>query len=607
MTERSEHIANIVRNLPEGPGVYQYYDQNGVIIYVGKAKNLKRRVSSYFNKTSQTSKVRALVAKIHDLKYIVVNTEADALLLENNLIKKHQPHYNILLKDSKTYPWLCVTKEPLPRVFKTRQTPRGAELYGPYCSVWVLDTLLELIREIYPVRTCNGYMDPLKIQQGKYRRCLKYHIHKCMAPCESLQSVEDYQRMISEIRAIAKGDSHRITDYLLERMRELSEAYRFEEAAELKKKYDAIVHYQSRTVITTTHSESLDVFGYDEDESAAYVNMLHIHNGSIVQAYTIEYQKRLDEPREELLASGILELRTRFKSAVKEILVPFLPDITFDGTEISVPQKGDKKKLLDLSAQNVKQYRIDKYRQNEKTNAAQRSVKLLTEIKDRLLLPKTPFCIDSFDNSNLSGSDAVSVCVVYRNGKPSKSDYRKYNIQTVSGPDDYASMREVARRRYGRMKEEGAPLPDLIVADGGLGQMEALRGIVEDELHLNIAIIGLAKNDKHKTNEVLTGFPPSVVQLKVNDPVFRFFAGIQEEVHRFAIQFHRDKRSKSQLHSELDDIKGIGPRTRNLLLKELKSVKRIRNAEFSVLEKIIGTSRASIIYKYFSENKANEN
>ena len=593
---------NIVHNLPEGPGVYQYFDADNTIIYVGKAKNLKRRVSSYFIKNKQTSKVRALVAKIWDLKYIVVDTEADALLLENNLIKKYQPHYNILLKDGKTYPWLCITREPLARVFKTRQVQRGAEYYGPYSSVWVLDTLLELIRNIYPVRTCNGYMDPLKITEGKYKPCLQYHIKKCLAPCNGTQRLEDYQAMIDEIREIVKGNSHRITDYLLQQMQTLAAAYRFEEAAELKKKYDAIVHYQSRTVITTTHSENLDVFGYDEDENTAFINMLHIHNGSIVQAYTLECQKQLDEPKEELLATGILELRSRLHSDSKEVLVPFLPEIAFDGINITIPQRGDKKKLLDLSAQNVKQYRIDRYKQNEKNNAAQRSVKLLTEVKDLLHLPKTPFCIDSFDNSNIAGTDAVSVCVVYRNARPSKGDYRKYNIQTVEGPDDYGSMREVVRRRYQRMKTEGTALPDLIVADGGLGQMEAIRSIVEDELQLDIPIIGLAKNDQHKTNEVLVGFPPRVIQLKITDPVFRFFAGIQEEVHRFAIQFHRDKRSKTQLHSELDEIKGIGPETKTKLLKVLKSVKRIRNADFQELEKIVGTAKASIIYKHFASS-----
>ena len=585
--------------MPSTPGVYQYFNSDGKIIYVGKAKNLKRRVSSYFNKVHDSAKTNILVNNIADIKYICVNTEADALLLENNLIKKYQPRYNILLKDGKTYPWLCITKEPFPRVFKTRNVVRGADYFGPYPSSWTLDLLLELIRELYPIRTCKHLLTEQGIASHKYDVCLQYHIKNCLAPCVGRQSQEEYAKFIDEIREIAKGRSHIITDYLMQQMQQLAAEYRFEEAQKVKEKYDLIVKYQSKTVITTTSDNDIDVFGYDEDEGSAYINILRIAGGSVVQGFTIEYKKTLDEPKEEILALAIVELRERFKSISREVIVPFMPDIELDKVNFSIPQKGDKKKLLDLSIQNVKQYRVDKYKQSEKLNPEQRQVRLLKEIQERLHLDKLPQHIECFDNSNISGSDAVAACVVYKMAKPSKKDYRKYIIKTVVGPDDYASMAEVVYRRYSRMIEEGTTLPDLILTDGGKGQMEVVRRVVEDELGLNIAIAGLAKNDKHHTSEVLVGFPPQSVGLKPTDTLFKFLASIQDEVHRFAITFHRDKRSKSQTQSELDKIVGVGEKTKNLLLKHFKSVKRISLASETEISEIVGKSKASVIYAYF--------
>ncbi|MBO4370528.1 MAG: excinuclease ABC subunit C [Paludibacteraceae bacterium] len=607
MSDRTTYLKNIVLNLPESPGVYQYFNNENEIIYVGKAKNLKRRVSSYFNKNNQSSKVRALVAKICDIKYIVVNSEADALLLENNLIKQYQPHYNILLKDGKTYPWLCITKEPYPKVFKTRVVKRGAEYFGPYSSVWVLDTLLDLIRSVYPIRTCNLALNQENIGKNKFKVCLQYHIHRCLGPCENLQDCESYQQMINEIKEIVKGNSDIITAKLVDEMQSYASKLQFEKAAELKRKFDALTNYQKKTVITTTNHENIDVFGYFEEDDLCYINIMRIANGSIIQGTTVEYKKQLDEPASEILAVGIKELRERFASNNKQIVAPFEPEYIPEGTEIIIPQKGDKKKLLDLSIQNVKQYRLDKLKRSENINAGQRNTKLLLEIKDKLGLPKVPYCIDSFDNSHTAGTNAVSACVVYRNGKPSKKDYRKYNIKFAQGGDDYGSMREVVYRRYSRMIEEDTPLPDLIVADGGENQMSCIKQIVTDELGLEIPIIGLAKNDKHRTHEILVGNPVQVVSLKTGDPLFKFFANMQEEVHRFAISFHRDKRSKSQIASELDEIKGIGEKTKNDLLKSLKSVKNIRNAEKSELEKIVGTKRASIVYEHFSRLRKSEN
>lgn len=585
--------------MPSTPGVYQYFNSEGVIIYVGKAKNLKRRVSSYFNKVHDSVKTNILVGNIYDLKYICVNTEADALLLENNLIKKYQPRYNILLKDGKTYPWLCITKEPFPRVFKTRNVVRGAEYFGPYPSSWTLDLLLALIREIYPIRTCRMPITIEGVDNGKYDLCLQYHIKNCMAPCEGLQSQEEYNRMIDEIREIAKGHSHKITDYLLSQMKQLASEYRFEEAQKIKEKYDSIVNYQSKTVITTTSDNDIDVFGYDEDENSAYINILRINGGSVVQGFTIEYKKTLDEPKEEILSLAIVELRDRFKSISYEVIVPFLPDIQLDKVEFTVPQRGDKRKLLDLSMQNVKQYRVDKYKQSEKLNPEQRTMRILKEIQDALHLKNIPRHIECFDNSNISGTDAVAACVVYKNAKPSKKDYRKYNIKTVVGPDDYASMAEVVHRRYSRMMDEVTPLPDLIITDGGKGQMEVVRRVVHEQLHLDIEIAGLAKNDKHRTSEVLVGFPPLAVGIKPTDPLFKFLAGIQDEVHRFAITFHRDKRSKRQTASELDSITGVGEKTKKELLLHFKSVKRISLASKEELAEVIGNKRATAIYDYF--------
>ena len=602
MNKRLDYLKSIISIMPSTPGVYQYFNKAGDIIYVGKAKNLKRRVSSYFNKEHDSVKTNILVNNIYDLKYICVNSEADALLLENNLIKKYQPRYNILLKDGKTYPWLCITKEPFPRVFKTRQVFKGADYFGPYPSSYTLDLLLELIREIYPVRTCKLNILPHEISKGKYDLCLQYHIKKCNAPCVGYQSQEDYNAFINEIREIAKGRSHIITDYLLKKMNNLAADYRFEEAQEIKNKYDSIVNYQSKTVITTTSDNDIDVFAYDEDEQSAFINMLRINGGCVVQGFTIEYKKTLDEPKEEIFALAIVELRDRFKSISNQIIVPFIPDVELENAEFIVPLRGDKKKLLDLSIQNVKQFRVDKYKQSEKLNPEQRTTKILKDIQDKLHLDKLPNHIECFDNSNISGTNAVAACVVYKKAKPSKKDYRKYIIKTVDGVDDYASMREVVYRRYIRMVNEGTPLPDLILTDGGKGHMESVRQVVVDCLHLDIPIVGLAKNDKHTTSEVLVGFPPQSIGLKPTDSLFRFLAEIQEEVHRFAISFHRDKRSKGQVSSELDSIKGIGDTSKKALLKHFKSVKRISLASLEELKEILPTSRASIVYTYFHPN-----
>lgn len=596
--DAQSHIKQIISTLPETPGVYQYFNKEGTIIYVGKAKNLKRRVSSYFNKEHDSIKTRMLVKHIHDLKYIVVNTETDALLLENNLIKQYQPRYNVLLKDGKTYPWLCITKEPFPRVFRTRQIIKGAEYFGPYSSVYVLNTLLELIQEIYPVRTCRLPLTPDKIAAGQFKVCLQYHIKNCKGCCEGLQSQEEYMGIINEIKEIAKGNSHNITDYLLQEMQRLATELKFEEAQSLKEKYDAIVKYQAKTVITTIHDDNLDVYGYEEDDNSAYINMLHIVKGSIVKGYTIEYQKTMDEPKEELFAMGILELRNLLQSSAKTALVPFLPDMELNGVEFYIPKIGDKRKLLDLSLQNVKQYKIDKYKRAEKLNPNQRMARLLGSLQAKLHLEKMPIYIECFDNSNISGSDAVAACVVYKQARPSKKDYRKYIIKTVEGPDDYASMKEVVKRRYSRLVQEQSPLPDLIIADGGAGQMEMIRQATE-EVGVQIPIAGLAKNEHHQTHELLFGFPPQAVGLKPTEEIFKFLAGMQEEVHRFAISFHRDKRSKSQLASELDNIAGIGEKTKNELIKHFKSLKRAKTADLEELEKVIGKRRASVFYNHF--------
>lgn len=591
-----------IATLPSSPGVYQYYNKDGVIIYVGKAVNLKRRVSSYFNKVHDSVKTNILVRNIHSMKYIVVNSENEALLLENNLIKKYQPRYNILLKDGKSYPWLCITKEEFPRVFKTRKVERrGGEYFGPYSSSWTIDTMLELIRELYPVRTCRLPLTRQNIAEGKYRVCLQYHIHNCKGVCQQLQSADDYAAMIAEIKAIAKGESHVIIRYLLGEMQRLAVEMRFEEAQVLKKKYDALLKYQSKTVIVSTTENDLDVFGYDEDESVAYVNMLHVSNGAVVQGYTIELHKCLDEPKEELLAMAIVELRERLRSYATTLIVPFEPEMDGSDYDIIVPQRGDKKHLLELSEQNVRQYKLDKYKRSEKLNPEQRAMKLTKSLQEALHLPSPPHTIECFDNSNISGTDAVAACVVFKNGKPSKQDYRKYIIKTVEGPDDYASMQEVVRRRYTRMVNEGKSLPDLIITDGGKGQMEVVRKVVVDELKLAIPIAGLAKDDHHRTSELLYGFPPQTVGLKPTDTLFKFLTQIQDEVHRFAITFHRDKRGKSQVKSELDTIVGIGPKTKEELLKHFKSIKRIKEASETDLSKVVGPAKAKILIEAFKK------
>lgn len=599
MNDRLEYLKQKISILPDTPGVYQYFNIEGKIIYIGKAKNLKRRVSSYFNKKHDSIKLNLLVSNIYDLKYIVVNTEEDALLLENNLIKKFQPRYNILLKDGKTYPWLCITKELYPRVFKTRKIIKGADYFGPYSSSWTLDVLLELIRELYPIRTCKYTITNEHIDKGKYDLCLQFHIKNCLGVCRGLQSSSDYNLMINEIKEIARGNSHKVSNYLMTQMSKLSNELRFEEAQELKKKYDAIIKYQSKTVITTINDDNIDVFSYDDDDSFAYINILRISKGSVIQGFTIEIKKVLDETKEEILAFAIVELRNRLNSKSKTLIVPFLPDMKFNDLTLIVPQKGDKKKLLDLSMQNVRQYKLDKYKQTEKLNPEQRAIKLLKEIQDRLHLNKLPQHIECFDNSNISGSDAVAACVVYKMAKPSRKDYRKYLIKTVEGPDDYASMEEVVRRRYKRIIEEQDKLPDLIITDGGKGQMSIVDSVVNQELKLNIEIIGLSKDNKHRTSEVLVGNPPVQIGIKPTETLFKFLASIQDEVHRFAITFHRDRRSKSQVKSELDTIKGIGDKTKTELLNHFKSVKKISSASEEELANVIGKSKASIIYDYF--------
>ncbi|MGB4576421.1 MAG: excinuclease ABC subunit UvrC [Paludibacter sp.] len=596
----SEILKEQVNSLPDKPGVYQYFNINDEIIYVGKAKNLKKRVSSYFNKIHDSGKTNVLVKNIASLKYIVVETEEDALLLENNLIKQYQPRYNVMLKDGKTYPSICITNEPFPRVFKTRNIIRnGSQYYGPYSSNYTINSLLDIIHQLYPIRTCRLPLFEQSIQEGKFKVCLQYHIHKCNGPCEAKESVEEYRKHIEHVKQIIEGDANEISKILFGQMQQLASEYKFEEAQLLKQKYELIEAYKSKSVISNTILNDTDVFAYDENENAAFVNILRISKGSIIQGYTIEYKKHIDEQKEEILAMAVVELRERLKSNSKEIVLPFKLDFNLKNVNTVIPQRGDRKKLLDLAIQNVKQYKLDKLKQAEKLNPDQRAIQLLNSIKERLQLPKLPMQIECFDNSNLQGSDAVAACVVYIKGKPSKKDYRKYNIKTVVGPDDYASMKEIVRRRYTRMLNEESSLPDLIIADGGIGQMEVIRQVIEDELKLQIPIAGLAKDAKHHTNEILYGFPPKVVGLKPTDLLFKFFAGMQDEVHRFAIAFHRDKRSKSQTASELDNIPGIGEKTKNELIKHFKSVKRIKMAEMQELSELIGNSRASAIYNYF--------
>lgn len=603
MEKEVSHVKQIVLSLPDSPGVYQYLNDKNEIIYVGKAKNLKRRVSSYFNKEQQSVKTRVLVKQIADIKYIVVESEQDALLLENSLIKKHQPRYNILLKDGKTYPWICVKNEFFPRIFKTRNMVKdGSIYYGPYTYLPAIHILLELISELYPIRNCKLNLTPDNINEGKFKVCLQYHIKKCKGCCEGLQSLEEYNKNIGEIKLLLKGELGELEKTLKEKMMLLAEELKFEEAQAIKDKLDALARYKAKSTIVNPSLTNIDTFAIEIDENDAFVNFLKVTNGTISQAYTLEYKIRTDEEKEEILATAITELRERFKSVSREIIVPFEIGYDFGNAVVTVPQKGDKRKLLDLSIQNVKQYRFDRMKQMEKFNPEQRATKMLKAIQNLLQLDKIPVQIECFDNSNIQGSDAVAACVVYKMAKPSKNDYRKYNIKTVVGPDDYASMKEVVRRRYSRLMEEEQPLPQLIIADGGIGQMEVIREVVEDELHLGIPIAGLAKNEKHRTKELIFGFPPRIINLDPTDETFRFFASIQDEVHRFAIKFHREKRSKNMIRTELD-IKGIGEKTQEALIKKFKSVKRIKELSFEELAAEIGQNKARIIVDYFNNNK----
>ena len=591
--------------MPGKPGSYQFYDQDHQIIYVGKAKNLKNRVSSYFRKEVDRYKTKVLVSKVWDITYTVVNTEEDALLLENSLIKKYNPRYNVLLKDGKTYPSICVTKEYLPRIFKTRRIDkRFGTYYGPYSQIAIMYSLLELIKKLYKPRTCRFPITPEGISQGKYKACLEYHIHNCKAPCVGKQTHENYQENIAQAREILKGNTREVSKILYQQMLKKAEELKFEEAEELKQKYEMLNNFVAKSEVVSNTIQDLDVFTLTDDNQKknAFINYIHVKNGTINQSFTFEYKRKLDETDEELLITAIQEIRSRFKSKAKEIIVPFDINWSLSNATFFIPQRGDKKHLLDLSEMNGKQYKFDRLKRSEKLNPEQKQTRLMKELQTKLKLPKLPYHIECFDNSNISGTDAVAGCIVFKGMKPSKKDYRKYNIKTVSGPDDYASMQEVVRRRYSRMMEEQTPLPDLIITDGGKGQMEVVREVVEDELHLHIPIAGLAKNDRHRTNELLFGFPPQVIGLKADSELFHLLTHIQDEVHRYAISFHRDKRSKHALHSELDDIKGIGPKTKELLLKALKSVKRIKDADLETLTEIIKETKAIIIFNHFHPN-----
>lgn len=601
--ELQTYLKGIVNNLPETPGCYQYLDDSGTIIYVGKAKNLKRRVSSYFNKEQQTRKTRLLVTHIRDIRYVVVKTEADALLLENNLIKRYKPHYNVLLKDDKTYPSIAITTEYLPRIFKTRQRgKRGAIYFGPYSHVPTLYALLDLCRELYQPRPCHTPMTREGVENGKYDVCLDYHIHRCKAPCVGKQSHDDYMRCIEACKEILKGNTADVARKMREDMIALANELRFEEAQEIKRRYDLIESYRAKSEVVSNVLHNIDVFNIETEEKTAYINYLHVTNGCINQAFTFEYKKKLDETDEELLTLGIIEMRERYASQSKEIVVPFHVDLPDGMVEQTVPQKGDKKKLLELSKLNVKQYKFDRLKQADKLNPEQKQTRLMKEIQRDLGLPKLPLHIELFDNSNISGADAVAACVVFEKLKPAKSEYRKFNIKTVTGPDDYASMKEVVRRRYTRLSQEGRPLPDLIIADGGRGQMGMIREVVEDELGLEIPIAGLAKDDRHRTREMLYGFPPAIIGIKPESQLFRTLTQMQDEVHRFAISFHRDKRSKRQTASELDTIAGIGPATKQALLKQFKSVKRVKEATLPELQALLGTARGEKIYHNLHTN-----
>ena len=603
--KRISYLKGIVSRLPDKPGSYQFYDDEHTIIYVGKAKNLKSRVSSYFHTEVDRFKTKVLVSKIHDISYTVVNTEEDALLLENSLIKKYNPRYNVLLKDGKTYPSICVTNEFFPRIFKTRTiNKKWGSYYGPYSHIGSMYAILELIKELYHPRTCNQPITKDGVETGKYKVCLDYHIKKCMGPCVGKQTYEDYQKNINQAREILKGNSRQVLKDLKDEMIRLSEELRFEEAEEIKKKYIALDTFASKSEVVSHTINNVDVFSITSDEKMAFINYIHVSNGSINQSFTIEYKKKLNETDDELLQLGIVELRERFKSDAKEIIVPQEVNVELENVTFTIPQRGNKKTLLELSIMNGKQYKFDRLKQAEKLNPEQKQTRLMKELQNKLHLPKLPYHIECFDNSNISGTDAVASCVVFKAMKPSKKEYKRFNIKTVTGPDDYASMKEVVGRRYRRMIDEGQPLPDLIIADGGKGQMGIIREVIQDELNLDIPIAGLAKDDRHRTNELLYGFPPIHVALKTDSELFHVLTHIQDEVHRFAIEFHRNKRSKRALHSELDDIPGIGPKTRDGLLNAFKSVKKIREADVATLSDIIGRVKAQIIYDHFhSQNE----
>lgn len=599
MKKEDDHITLLLKRIPEQPGVYQYFDQDGQIIYVGKAKNLKRRVNSYFNKEQQSSKTRQLVAHIADIKYVVVESEQDAFLLENNLIKQYQPHYNILLKDGKSYPSICITKEAYPRIFKTRTINKKiGEYYGPYSFSYTVDTVLELIHKLYPIRTCNIPLSAESIEKKKVRVCLKYHLKNCCGICEG-KGADQYSQWIDQARKLIKGDAHEIGKQLEEQMMALAAEMKYEEAADIKRKIELLEQFKSKTIISNSSAKDVDVFGYDEQDDKVYIAMLHVHNGSIVQGQTIEYRRKMEEEKEEILALGMMELRQQLESKTKDVIVPFIPDVFDDSLHVHIAVSGDKKKLLDLAMQNVRQYKLDRIKQEDKLNPEQRGVRILTELQKMMGLPTLPKWIDCFDNSNIQGTNAVAGCVVYRMAKPSKSDYKRFEIKTVDGPDDYASMREVVRRRYQHLLDEGSTMPDLIIADGGLGQMHAIREAVEDQLGLSIPIAGLKKNDKHRTQTLLYGFPPMEISMPVTNEVFRLLTNIQDEVHRFAITYHKQKRRKSLIHSELDEIKGVGPVAKQKILSQFGSVKRARTASEEEMVNLLGKSLGSMVYAHF--------
>ena len=606
--ERLARLKSIVLSMPEKPGSYQYYDENHTIIYVGKAKNLKRRVSSYFHKEVDRYKTKVLVSKIFDISYTVVNTEEDALLLENSLIKKYNPRYNVLLKDGKTYPSICVTNEYFPRIFKTRHiNKKVGTFFGPYPHVGSMYAVLEVIKKLYKPRTCRFPITKEGVAEGKYKPCLEYHIHNCGAPCINKQSYEEYQENMRQAREILKGNTREVSKYLYDLMMKNAELLRFEIAEEYKKKYQLLDDFEAKSEVVSHTITDVDVFTIVNDDANknAFINYIHVKNGTINQSFTYEYKRKLEESDEELLITAIPEIRERFHSTSKEIIVPFEMEWKLKDATFFVPQRGDKKHLLELSEMNCKQYKFDRLKQAEKLNPEQKQTRLMKELQSKLKLPKMPYQIECFDNSNISGTDAVAGCIVYKGMKPSRKDYRKYNIKTVEGPDDYASMQEVVRRRYSRMIEEETPLPDLIITDGGKGQMEVVREVIEDELHLEIPIAGLAKDDRHRTNELLYGFPPQTIALPPESELFKVLTQIQDEVHRYAITFHRDKRSKHALHSELDDIKGIGPKAKEALLSKFKSVKKIKEASQEQLSEILGPHKAEILAKYFTEKSEN--